>query len=56
MYSDISVQIVSLVYIIIFSIVYFSKRKYNFLESRVYKLILLFTIITLLLDIASTYL
>ena len=56
MYSDISVQIVSLVYIIIFSIVYFSKRKYNFLESRVYKLILLFTIITLLLDITSTYL
>lgn len=56
MYSDISVQIVSLVYIIIFSIVYFSKRKYNFLESRVYKLILVFTIITLLLDISSMYL
>lgn len=55
MYQDISAQIISLVYIIILSSVYFLKRKYNFLESKVYKSLLVSTIVTLVLDILSMY-
>ena len=53
MYKDISVQLVSLLYIVILSVVYFLKRKYNFLESKVYKSLLVSTIISLILDIVS---
>ena len=53
MYKDISVQLVSLVYIVILSFVYFLKRKYNFLESKIYKSLLVSTIICLVLDIFS---
>ena len=56
MFKDISVQLVSLVYIIILSSVYFLKRKYNFLESKVYKFLLITTIGSLILDIVSMYL
>ncbi len=55
MYSDISVQLVSFIYVFILSMVYFLKRKYNFLESRVYKFLLIVTMGTLLLDISSMY-
>lgn len=55
MYKDISVQLVSLLYISILSFVYFFKRKYNFLESKVYKFLLVVTIISLLLDVCSIY-
>lgn len=54
MYKDISVQLVSLLYIIILSAVYFLKRKYNFLESKVYKSLLVSTVVSLILDIIST--
>lgn len=53
MYKDISVQLVSLLYIVILSVVYFLKRKYNFLESKVYKSLLVSTIVSLILDIVS---
>ena len=53
MYKDISVQLVNLLYIIILSAVYFLKRKYNFLESKVYKLLLVSTSVSLILDIVS---
>ena len=53
MYKDISVQLVNLLYIIILSAVYFLKRKYNFLESNVYKSLLVSTTISLILDIVS---
>lgn len=56
MYKDISIQLVSLIYITILSVVYFLKRKYNFLESKVYKFLLVTSIIVLLLDIFSIYL
>lgn len=56
MYKDISIQLVSLIYIVILSFVYFLKRKYNFLESKIYKVLLIITGITLLLDISSVYL
>ena len=55
MYKDMSVQVVSLLYIIVLSSVYFLKRKYNFLESKIYKSLLISTIFTLLLDILSMY-
>ena len=55
MYRDISAQLVSLIYIIILSSVYFLKRKYNFLESKIYKSLLISTIISLMLDIVSMY-
>ena len=53
MYKDISVQLVSLLYIVILSLVYFLKRKYNFLESKMYKTLLMITISTLVLDISN---
>lgn len=55
MYQDISVKIMGLIYVLILSFVYFLKRKYNFLESRVYKSLLICTIITLVLDITSMF-
>lgn len=55
MYSDISVQVISLIYVFVLSLVYFLKRKYNFLESRIYKLLLIFTGITLVLDIGNMF-
>lgn len=55
MYQVVSAQLVSLIYIIILSAVYFLKRKYNFLESKIYKALLVSIIITLSLDIFSIY-
>ena len=55
MTGDISLQLMSLVYIFILSMVYFVKRKYNFLESKIYKFLLIVTSIILLLDIAGGY-
>ena len=55
MFNEISLQIFSLVYVIVLATVYFVKRRYNFLESKVYKILLATTCITLLLDIANIY-
>ena len=55
MYNDISVQLISLIYVVVLSFVYFLKRKYNFLESRVYKILLIFTMIVLIFDIVSMF-
>lgn len=55
MYNEVSLQIISLIYVIVLSIVYFLKRKYNFLETKIYKNILIVTIITLILDISNIY-
>ena len=53
MYKEFSFQLVSLVYIVILSSVYFLKRKYNFLESKVYKILLISSIMSLLFDVCS---
>ena len=53
MYNDISIQVVSLIYISVLTMVYFLKRKYNFLESKIYKFLLISTIVSLVLDIVS---
>lgn len=55
MFNEISLQISSLVYVIVLAVVYFIKRRYNFLESKVYKGLLAVTCISLLLDIANIY-
>ena len=55
MYGYVSANVVSLIYLIILSSVYFLKRKYNFLESRIYKSLIIFTILTLALDIINVY-
>ena len=55
MLNDISLQIVSLVYVLVLSTVYFVKRKYNFLESKIYKVLLGVTFLTLLVDIANKF-
>jgi len=55
MYQVMSAQLISLIYIIILATVYFLKRKYNFLESKVYKILLISIIVTLFLDVVSIY-
>ncbi|MBR7042451.1 MAG: response regulator [Bacilli bacterium] len=55
MYSAISLQCASFIYVFILAVVYFLKRKYNFLESKVYKALLISTMVVLVLDIANTY-
>ena len=56
MVNNISLQVFSLVYVIVLATVYFIKRRYNFLESKIYKTLLGITCISLLLDIANIYL
>lgn len=56
MYQDVLVQLVSLVYVVILSLVYFLKRKYNFLESKIYKILLVSTVGSLMLDIFNIFL
>ena len=48
-------QISGIFYILLVSIVYFSKKKLNTLENIIYKSILLFTFITLIVDMISVY-
>ena len=55
MYNAISLQCASFIYVFILAIVYFLKRKYNFLESKVYKTLLIVTMVVLVFDIANTY-
>lgn len=55
MYKDVAIQVISLLYIVVLSVVYFLKRKYNFLESKVYKSLLVVTMGSLILDIISMY-
>ena len=55
MIDNVSLQLISLIYVLILSVVYFLKRRYNFIESKFYKILLIVTMITLVLDIASVY-
>lgn len=55
MYNEISVQFISLIYIVILGTVYFLKRKYNFIESKMYKILLILTTITLIVDITNIF-
>lgn len=56
MLNAISLQVFSLIYVFVLAIVYFSKRKYNFIESKIYKYMLVMTMIILILDGVISYL
>ena len=56
MLNAISIQIFSFIYVFVLSMVYFSKRRYNFIESKIYKYLLAFTMIELVLDGINSYL
>ena len=56
MFNTISIQLFSFIYVFVLSMVYFSKRKYNFIESKIYKYLLVFTMLELILDGINTYL
>lgn len=53
MFNNIVLQLVSFMYIAILSIIYFTKRKYNFVESKIYKTMLVMTMITIVFDTVS---
>lgn len=53
MNNNIVLQLVSFIYIAILSVIYFTKRKYNFIESKIYKTLLIITMITIIFDTIS---
>ena len=55
MLSDISLQLVSILYVLVLATVYFVKRRYNFLESKIYKVLLGVTFFNLLLNIVNIF-
>ena len=55
MFNDISLQLVSILYVVVLATVYFVKRRYNFLESKIYKFLLGVTFFNLLLDIVNIF-
>ncbi len=55
MLSDISFQLVSILYVVVLATVYFVKRRYNFLESKIYKVLLGVTFFNLLLNIVNIF-
>ena len=55
MYEQVSTNIISLIYLVVLCVVYFLKRKYNFLESKIYKTLLITNIVLLVLDVVCVY-
>ena len=53
--SSVSFSICSFIYIIIFSIVYFSKTRINLVENKIYTLLLISTIVGLSIDIIGYF-
>ncbi len=53
--SSVSFSICSFIYIIIFSIVYFSKTRINLVENKIYTLLLITTIVGLSIDIIGYF-
>ena len=53
--SSVSFSICSFIYIIIFSIVYFSKTRINLIENKIYTLLLISTVIGLSIDIIGYF-
>ncbi len=48
-------QIVSLVYVLVLNIFYFSKKRFNSLENRIYKCLLLSNVVGLLIELGCFY-
>ena len=55
MENNIALQIISFIYVFVLSIVYFTKRKYNFVESKIYRYLLIISMVELILDILKVY-
>ena len=55
MFNAISLQFASFIYVLVLAIVYFLKRKYNFMESKVYKTLLIVTMFVLVFDMLNVY-
>ena len=55
MFNAISLQFASFIYVIVLAVVYFLKRKFNFMESKVYKALLIVTMFVLVFDILNIY-
>lgn len=55
MFNSISIQICSLVYVVMLIVVYLYKRKYNSLENGIYKVMLINTLFILIMDLMSIY-
>ena len=55
MFNAISLQFASLIYVVVLAVVYFLKRKYNFMESKIYKILLIVTMFVLLFDMLNIY-
>lgn len=55
MLNDVSLQLVSILYVVVLATVYFVKRRYNFLESKIYKVLLGVTFFNLLLNIVNIF-
>jgi len=53
MSNNIILQLDSFIYVAILSIIYFTKRKYNFVESKIYKTLLIVIMITIIFDSIS---
>ena len=55
MFNAISLQFASFIYVLVLAIVYFLKRKYNFMESKIYKALLIVTMVVLVFDMLNIY-
>ncbi len=55
MFNAISLQFASLIYLLVLAVVYFLKRKYNLVESKIYKALLIVTMFVLIFDILNIY-
>ena len=55
MFNAISLQFASFIYLLVLAIVYFLKRKYNFLESKIYKALLIVAMFVLFFDMLNIY-
>ena len=53
--SSLFFQISSIFYVILVAIIYFAKKKIKTIENNIYKNIILWTFVTLLIDMASVY-
>ena len=55
MYNYLSLDFANFIYVLVLAIVYFLKRKYNFLESKTYKVLLISILFILLVDTTINY-
>ena len=55
MYNYLSLDFANFIYVLVLAIVYFLKRRYNFLESKTYKVLLISILFILLIDTSINY-